>query len=568
MVSHNLKSVHAAFTPDGDFLAILSPDGVVKIWNTSNGNLFAEFKEQDEESDRCYSCLACIFIGKKRRKGSGTILLALGTTTGNILAFNVSTGEKKWTSAECHPGGTLGLYFLNGGNALLCVGADGVASEVDPQTGELMRKFKASKKSISSLSLSSDEKVLAVASSKIRVFNLENGKELQKFPFDLDSVQYMAVSDGAKAIVTSGFGDKQLQVWHCDSSTTDGTTGPTLSMKNPPFMLECKNSSEDKDGLVVLSVTESGIAYLWDLKTISQDKVSPTKIMVKSIKAKADRQKSGSAKKGRIPVISARLKALEMDKPISILIAYGSIDCPHFNVLEITNPGEDIIVTAGDMMSRTIAGSLQENEDLGGKENSAPSIQKLESKAADEPMQKKKVNKKRAAPDQDIITTGNTFGFEAMDGIRVDDDLTEPTMGEKLASLNLIDNDKANGLEKQEPSFGTNLPSADSVHVLLKQALHADDRALLLDCLYNQDEKVIANSTSLLNPSDVLKLLDFLMPIIQSRGAVLACALPWLRSLLLQHASSIMSQESSFFALNSLYQAGRKHMLQISKLIP
>lgn len=38
------------------------------------------------------------------------------------------------------------------------------------------------------------------------------------------------------------------------------------------------------------------------------------------------------------------------------------------------------------------------------------------------------------------------------------------------------------------------------------------------------------------------------------RGAVLACALPWLKSLLLQHSSSIMSQESSLAALNSLFQ--------------
>ncbi|MCD9637614.1 hypothetical protein HAX54_020992 [Datura stramonium] len=36
--------------------------------------------------------------------------------------------------------------------------------------------------------------------------------------------------------------------------------------------------------------------------------------------------------------------------------------------------------------------------------------------------------------------------------------------------------------------------------------------------------------------------------------AVLACGLPWLQSLLLQHASGIMSQESSLLALNSLYQ--------------
>ncbi|KAM4100368.1 hypothetical protein ACB094_05G063000 [Castanea mollissima] len=132
-------------------------------------------------------------------------------------------------------------------------------------------------------------------------------------------------------------------------------------------------------------------------------------------------------------------------------------------------------------------------------------------------------------------------------------------MGEKLASMNLNNFDDAQShVEKQqpEPSLITvaQPPSADSVQVLLRQALCADDRVLLLDCLYNRDEKVIAKSVSLLNPADVLKLLQSSISIMHSRGAILACALPWLRSLLLQHASGIMSQESSLIALNSLYQ--------------
>ncbi|OVA00483.1 Small-subunit processome [Macleaya cordata] len=182
---------------------------------------------------------------------------------------------------------------------------------------------------------------------------------------------------------------------------------------------------------------------------------------------------------------------------------------------------------------------------------------KLEIETVDVSREKKKVKKKRAASDLDLATaesTENTSHVEAIDELHVDDDLNEPTMGEKLASLNLLDDDKSKSPEEEESSPGTKPPSADSVHVLLKQALHADDRVLLLDCLYTQDEKVIANSTSLLNPSDALKLLDCLVSMIQSRGAVLACALPWLRSLLLQHASGIISQESSLLALNSLYQ--------------
>ena len=50
----------------------------------------------------------------------------------------------------------------------------------------------------------------------------------------------------------------------------------------------------------------------------------------------------------------------------------------------------------------------------------------------------------------------------------------------------------------QESPPSTKPPSADSVNILLKQALRDDDRALLLDCLYTQDEKVVFFSLDLL----------------------------------------------------------------------
>ncbi|KAK6914985.1 Small-subunit processome, Utp12 [Dillenia turbinata] len=199
------------------------------------------------------------------------------------------------------------------------------------------------------------------------------------------------------------------------------------------------------------------------------------------------------------------------------------------------------------------------------------------------PTKNKKKSKKRAAHDPDsaatddkiefvakshvVTSTASTLlvlfrnftqnvldGVEGTEGDHGVDDPNEPTMGEKLASLKLMENGEAKSPEAQDSSLPIKPPSADSVHVLLKQALHADDHTLLLDCLYTQDEKVINNSTSVLNPSDVFKLLKSLISIIQSRGAVLACAIPWLRSLLLQQASIIVSQESSLLALNSLYQ--------------
>ncbi|KAL2468976.1 WD repeat-containing protein 43 [Forsythia ovata] len=192
-------------------------------------------------------------------------------------------------------------------------------------------------------------------------------------------------------------------------------------------------------------------------------------------------------------------------------------------------------------------------------------------------MAKKNKSSKRKARDSDVaMADGITFEIipnkslgDPIDGVHVKNELNEPTKGEKLASLNLTENSEIKSHENVVLS-PTKPPSADSVHILLKQALHADDRALLIDCLFRQDEKVISNSVSLLNLSDVVKFLQSLISIIQLRGVVLACALPWLRSLLLQHAGGIMSQESSLVGLNSLYQliesrvSTFNHVLQLS----
>ncbi|KAL4336051.1 hypothetical protein GQ457_07G032160 [Hibiscus cannabinus] len=540
MGKHKVKPIFTCFTQEGDYLAILSPDGTVKIWSTSTGSLLAEWKQSDANHVNGYSSMAFSFIKKKHKKQHGTCLLALGTNEGDIFTIDVLAGDRKWSSTGYYPGGIAGLSFTNKGHSLYVIGSNGKASEMNSENGDLIREFKASKRSITSLSFSQDGKYLVLANGKVCVVNLNSGKELLKSPDDLDPVQYISISNDAKTIVTSGVGETNLQLWSCDLNSKTVSCGSVISIPRPPLAFECKNSGSEEGGSVILAVSESGIAYLWNLDTISQDDIKPTKITVKSDKAAGDQQKSESSKKSRNPIISARIHAPGMGQEVVALIAYGPLDSPKFTLVNVSKAGENIVINA---MDQTETGTIQENE---------ASLLKVDTNG--------KPNKKRAAPDPDLATTGGTNDTghgENVDGVLVDDDPNEPTMAEKLASLDLIVNEEnktTENREREEPSPRGKPPTADSVNVLLKQALHADDRALLLDCLYTQDEKVIANSVSQLNPSDVLKLLQSLVSITQSRGAVLACALPWIKSLLLHHASGIMSQESSLLALNSLYQ--------------
>ena len=77
---------------------------------------------------------------------------------------------------------------------------------------------------------------------------------------------------------------------------------------------------------------------------------------------------------------------------------------------------------------------------------------------------------------------------EDRDGGVVEDAHNEPTMGDKFESLHLLEGEKQSS--KDSAPVDDKPPTAASVNVLLRQALHADDRSLLLDCLYNRDEQV------------------------------------------------------------------------------
>ncbi|XP_073038296.1 uncharacterized protein [Primulina eburnea] len=139
-------------------------------------------------------------------------------------------------------------------------------------------------------------------------------------------------------------------------------------------------------------------------------------------------------------------------------------------------------------------------------------------------MTRKDKSSKRKSREKESATA-NGVGSEAIhskvigdkDGVVVMDDLSEPTMGEKLASLKLAEDGEATNQDFVDIISRTKPPTVDSVYILLKQALRADDQALLIDCLKRQDEKVISNSLLPLNPSDVITLVRSLLSIVGLR---------------------------------------------------
>lgn len=153
-----------------------------------------------------------------------------------------------------------------------------------------------------------------------------------------------------------GFGEKQLQVWKLDFGNRAADYGHVVSMKHPPVMVECRNKCKGEDGMVVLATSEKGVCYVWNFESVTDEAAKPIKISVKPSKGETD----GKARKNLLPVIAARLHALDRDAHLRALIAYGSVESPEFTSVGISNPGEDIVIAAGDQTEKAVA-SVQEN---------------------------------------------------------------------------------------------------------------------------------------------------------------------------------------------------------------
>ncbi|XP_052140864.1 uncharacterized protein LOC127760616 isoform X1 [Oryza glaberrima] len=509
----------AAFSPYGELFAAVS-DRRVQVWRTGGGEIIEGWTDPISAPDDSYSCIACCSVQKKHKKDGNLILVAVGTTNGQVLVLD-STGVI-WKNAP-HTCKVVSLHFARHGRVLYTAGMDGIICELNSRTGESKDTIKATKKPINSFTLSHDEKFMGVSSKTTRLFSVSEKKEILRIPSDAGPVQLMSVSDDGRFLVSHVDNNKEVQVWSCDQNSCTIVSTASLTMQNQPKIVECTRSTSYGDGGIVLAVSKKGVAHVWHLQTLSQNEVLPTKISVKN----------SLDKKGRIPIISAKLCDTNEDNTVKVHVVFGSPNFLQFKVVELDDTCKDINLVA-------------EYDELAKQDMVSPQERNLEQEAKANSKDAEPVQGKAKKRTSSVLDSTNDTTKE----VNPEYNLDEPTMEEKLASLNLLN--KSEITEEQPPSLAP--PSADSVHVLLKQALRADDHTELLKCLYNRDEKVIVKSVSLLTPADVVKLLKFFVLLIQSRGAKLVCMLPWLQALLCRHMSSIVSQESSLLLLNSLYQ--------------
>lgn len=573
MAPPNLKDLLTAFSPSADYLAIAAGDGRVKIWDTINGQMQSEFAGigsgpvmTEGHLSLDYTCMKWSpGSAKKGKKKGRSSLLALGTGAGDVLGLDSTMGQLRWRANDCHPGGVRAVSFTSNGRVLYSTGVDGMVCELDCETGHLNGKFRASKKTVSGLAISSDGGSLAAACAELKVFNSLDRKKLQKFTGHPDSVRAMLFTENGKYIISSAAGERHVTMWKCDGSNGTGAAACVLSMEHPAVALDCMTFGENGEGLSVLAVSEMGVAYIWRGQSVQElGLVKPSKVTVSSEEVETPATKP--RRNSKLCIFAARLQDVISEDSVMVLVAYGNTVKPTFERVKLEKQDRDIILSASEngalLPTRHAKSSVKTNRQGNevtalGPENAEDAIlpiPRLEIPGS-ERHKKKHEKKRRASCDLEERANGvdGTEQADANAGV-VDDEINEPTMEEKLMKLGILEEEKdKNPIESTVPSAPIT-PSADSLIIPLTQALRSGDNLLLEKCLSVTNIKVIRKSVFSMNPSDALDFLKDLVYKLKSSPGRAISILPWIRAVLLQHASYIMSEEASLIVLNTLYQ--------------
>ncbi|KZV50992.1 WD repeat-containing protein 43-like [Dorcoceras hygrometricum] len=317
MGSSHIRDILTAFSPSLDFFALSLGDGRIKIWDTGKGQVQTEFaniasaestgifgKHERGHLSMDYTCMKWLSLEIKKKRKLGSSLLILGTGTGDVLALDVSAGQVKWSINNCHPGGVNAISFPANGSIIYAAGVDGMVCEINSMSGDLLGKFSAMSRSISSLSVSPDGKMVATAAAQLKIFNSSDCKKLQRFSGHPGPVRCMVFSEDGKYVLSSAMGERYVAIWRIDGSK-EKSAYLFLAMDHPAVFLDCRCSScgdEDDTGLSVLAISEMGVCYFWHANTMDELRNSKaTKICIPC--------DEGQKPKGEVSVFAAKLKS-------------------------------------------------------------------------------------------------------------------------------------------------------------------------------------------------------------------------------------------------------------------
>ncbi|KAF2313847.1 hypothetical protein GH714_018285 [Hevea brasiliensis] len=576
MVSSNIRDLLTAFSPSLDYFSISSGDGRIKIWDTVKGQVQTEFADITSDDANLYTrperghlsvdytCMKWLSLDRKKKRKLGSSLLVLGTGSGDVLALDVSAGQLKWTLSDCHPGGVSAISFSTQDSCIYTAGADGMFCKIDPQTGNMLGKFRASTKAISSISVSPDGKILATAAAQLTVFNCSDHKRYRNFLISFASgsilcppvfvykiilpdlqgaVRAMIFTEDGKYILSSAIGERYIALWRTDGGKKQSASC-VLAMEHPAVFLDSwrlENEGVDA-GLCILAISETGVCYTWYGQSIEELRnAKPTKVAI------SNEESFSKIHKGALPTIfAAKLQGITKPMAAQVFIAYGLLVKPLFQKI-VVHSGTDIKLNSSqDGVLLPMSQSLIKSKKGADIQNGVTALDRANVEDALLPIPKVSDFHGKRMMDKALINDSDEVMVDLIDDGTVEADTVMTSMEKHLRSLEIFGS-KDDGMIRSTPV------SAKFVGI---------------DVEANIPQKKMRAAVLSLEPNNAYKLLEVLLAKWESRSCSGKYVLPWIYCILVNHGHYIMAQEKpDAQMLNSLLKITKSRGVAVQPLL-
>ncbi|KAK3599161.1 hypothetical protein CHS0354_040999 [Potamilus streckersoni] len=539
-----MESTPLAFSNSGEYFLYSSADGVLKLWETATGLLKQEYTPSSHLSATC-SCLSWSnYRGssttprkKKKRKSKADDatesvqelqLVAIGTTSGNLLLYSVAKGDVHSQLTGGHTDTVNGICWDTEENSLYSCSSDHHIVEWEITTGKVKHKWKADKGPVYSICKCSSTHLLS-AGRTIKLWDKYTKDIVKTFTGHATEVtRLIHISPGLETeesetqsiestyFLSAAANDRLVSAWQINTESKDKNAIASFSLPNEPVMLDVlKPTSKDRP-LMLLVVTRCGLVHIFE--TTLNGKLK------KPVQPKVTIQVATSGSKLEIPKpipILAALVCDEVDK--NILLVHGNFLKPTLEKIKYVSSNPNVCLVRDD-----------------------PSILIVRNEASISKVKTPEVSKNMTVLVPGYMAPSAPSQDERQRRKRKPS-VGEMSMEERLSVITL-DHPSDQKRAGKEP------PKADTLARLLTQGLQSQDKKILNHVLQHTDEKMIRNTVRRLPVQAIIPLTKELSNRMQGHAQVGHTQVKWLKMVLTVHTSYLMTFPEIVEIFSSLYQ--------------
>ncbi|OQS03731.1 hypothetical protein THRCLA_03969 [Thraustotheca clavata] len=529
-----------AFSPCLASFVHVSDDNRVKVWDAASGALRVELKERDHLNYK-YTCLAwsakspwAVQGGKKNKRpaSSGLGIVALGTSTGTIVVWDLEKGEvvarlARENNDHGHGSAVQDIVFSSTGSSLYSCASEKYLLEWNVKEATMVRKIKIGSEGATKLALSSNDEVLAAGSSSIKLFDVASGKKSKRLTFGHASAVTQLFFSECGRYVFSSSSERFVNVFDTKSDEND-----------PFFNFACDSTPIHVNGRVVVAkksknstatvvaTTDAGAAFVWQHTMTSSSKpIAPVAKIIQS---------------------SVVIAALTADaSSVAVTVARGAVMKPHFETVAAQDD-EGAFIGEITLEALDTTSLLMNKSNKKAKQDEASSSTHVPSLI------------ERGGSTKTSTMVDDTYDAEDDE----DDDEDEATLEERVQALAQeldeaedADIDPVLTENYKSTSRARAQASSSSLVTVLEQALQSKDSALLESCLRVHDIKVIDETCRRLSATKVFPFLLLLVEKFEKRPTRGATMCVWIKYLMLNHTAYLMTVPGVVDKLSGLYQS-------------